>query len=205
MKTPGWLILSLFYLYLAAVYAFVVGPIAVTPDALEYRVALGLLWPVFFVVGIFELISEPVPALNSEGIGLFAHGFLILLVFTVPYFTVLSFFVENKNGIPYAYRWLQFFITDSGARYVDGEFDPEGFKRATEGARRDRYQSKMETQELKEAAARARAEAEKARVHHTERMKAETERVKAAEEAAKAAEEKYRAKARERASRRHSK
>jgi hypothetical protein len=141
---------------------------------------------------------------SSTAFGSAAASALVMYVILVPYLVVLSFIIEGHDGIPPAYRFFQFFITKSGSKHVDQDFfNPQAFDQDVRGTRADRYQAKMEEEELLAAAQRARDEAEKVRVKDTKRMEAEAARLRAAEEAAKAAEEKYRAKVRERERNRH--
>ena len=102
-------------------------------------------------------------AFGTSLIGTAAASALVFYMLLIPYLLVLTFFIEGQSGVPPGYRFFQFFIARSGHRHIDralGEsgstFNTTGFRRRVEEPRVDRYQSKMEAEELRAAAQRAR-------------------------------------------------
>lgn len=142
---------------------------------------------------------------GGSGLSTAAASAVVFYTLLVPYLIVLSFVIENADGVPPGYRAFQFFITSSGAKTLErsmrarGRPDAVGFARKVDPARSDKYQSRMETEELEATAERLRRDAMQARERSVALSEAEEKRLRAAEEAAQAAEEAFRMKVRERA------
>lgn len=198
----GMVALDIFYLIPNYALSLTNEPTMTEYAPLPFVVFASWLKFVFGIPLIFIGVATENFIFTSGWFGTASSSALVMYVLFIPYLIALSFLIEGRSGVPPAYRLFQFFIARSGAQYVDQEsFDPRAFKRDTEDERHDRYQARMEEEELRAAAERARAAADKMNERSARRMEAEAARVRAAEDAAKAAEEKFRAKARERASR----
>lgn len=156
-----------------------------------------------FAFGWLCIMVADQVAFGHDGWGTAAASALIYYTLLVPYLVALSFFIEDSDGIPPGYKFFSFFIARSGAGYLDrslgdrGEtFNADGFDRTVREGRTDKYQSRMETEELKKAAERAKADAARIRAETSEIAEDEAARYRAAAEAARAAEEHTHAKAR---------
>jgi len=151
-------------------------------------------------------LGSPNLAFGAGFWGTAASSALVAYTLLIPYLAVLLFVIPGASGVPPAYRFFSFFITRSGAKHIDrslGErgttFDVNAFDRETSQPRRDKYQARMETEQLEKVAERARAQAAKTR-EEVGRYSAEEEaRTRAKVDAADAAEEAFRMKARKRA------
>lgn len=158
-----------------------------------------------WLVGIFAIIGAIFAGgiqFGPLGANSFISSSFVMYTIYFPIAIFKLFIIEGKGGVPPAYRFFQFFIARSGAKYVDAEsFDAPRFVRTVDQPRSDQYQAKLEAQELEAAAKRARKKADEIEVRTTAKIKAEASRLRAAKEAADAAERKAKAKARERMAR----
>lgn len=127
------------------------------------------LWIVSFLRFVFGIpliliaSANGVIAYGAGGISTAAASATVMYTFLLPYLVVMSFFIADDGGVPIGYRVFRSFISQSGAKHVykgirTGQFDSEAFARANSKERTDKFQSRLETEDLekaKEAAAEA--------------------------------------------------